>query len=122
MFSVLHMLHTMSKWSLCKEAIQLFHALKGEVLRVLLLVGIGLLLLQPDHPTAVLVAYSFGMSFLLIAAAHLARKILFRHLDMEELTREVFSDNNVAAAIVFLAVCLVIIALMFIMAAPLLKG
>lgn len=104
-----------------EEVISLYDTLKCEIIRVALLATVGLFLLKPDAATLSLVSYSFGLSFLLIAASHLARKILFRRMDMAVLADAAVKDKNVAAALIFIAICVVLVALMFVMAAPLLR-
>jgi hypothetical protein len=103
------------------ELCDLYRLFRNDLCRILLLAGIGLLLLEPDKPTISLVTYSFGLSFLLVAASHIARKILFRRIDIAAYAEDAKDTRNVGSAIVFLAVCLVLIALMYIMAAPLLR-
>lgn len=104
-----------------EEVVALYATLKCEIIRILILAAIGLTLLKPDAPTLALVSYSFGLSFMLIAASHLARKILFRRMDIATLADSALKEGNIAAAIVFSAICFVLIALMYIMAAPLLR-
>lgn len=104
-----------------EEIVALYTTLKCEIIRTLILVVIGLALLQPDQPTIALVTYSFGLSFLLVAASHITRKILFRRMDIATLADSALKEHNVAAAIVFAAICLVLIALMYFMALPLLR-
>lgn len=106
--------------ALLKELSTLWGALKDDLIRITLLAVLGLALLQPDAPTWSLVSFSFGLSFLLVAASHIARKILFKRIDLARVALTAVNEKNIAAGIVFLAVCLVLIALLFIMAAPLL--
>lgn len=103
------------------EVVALYNVFKCEIIRIAILIIIGLALLQPDKPTMALITYSFGLSFLLIAASHIARKILFRRMDIAELAQSAMKDQNLASAVVFAAICFVLVALMYIMAAPLLR-
>lgn len=103
------------------EASSLYQTFKCEIIRIIILLIIGLALLRPDDATLALVSYSFGLSFLLIAASHLCRKILFRRQDLAELADAALKEGNIAAALVFLSICISLIALMYFMAAPLLR-
>ena len=103
------------------EIVALYNVFKSELIRIALLVVIGIVLLQPDAATTALITYSFGLTFLLIAASHIARKILFRKLDIAVLAEAALKEHNLAAALVFVGICLTLIALMYFMALPLLR-
>lgn len=86
--------------------------------RVVILGGLGVLLLAPDSATWSLVRYSFGLAFFLILASHVTRRLLFSKLDLQELLRQGAEERNLPAAISGLAICAVLIAVMFIMSMP----
>jgi hypothetical protein len=58
----------------------------------------------------------------MFAIAHYARKALFPGIDTYELAVSAFSDKNVAAAMVFMAICFVLCSLLWILSGPLLRG
>ena len=103
---------------LLEELAALWTMFKSDLVRIALLAGLGLLLLQPDTPTLNLISYCFGLSVLLVAASHVLRKILFRRIDLVRLAEDALQNMNLAAAVVFASVCFVLVALMVIMALP----
>ena len=99
-----------------------WNKLKRESIRSGVLLVVGLLVLQPDLTTWQALSYVAGLCFLLFAVAHYARKALFPGIDTYTLAEDALHKGNLASALVFASICLVLCSLLFILSGPLLRG
>jgi hypothetical protein len=85
----------------------------NDVFRIMFLVGIcgGLLYLLDDTNIAIFQSLLAGM--FMVGGTHLTRRFLFNRLNLQEIALTAVRDNNMSAAIVFVAICLVLVAIMW---------
>lgn len=84
----------------------------GDLIRItalLVIVGIGLYLVDP---TNAVVFQATGIAMFLVGGTHLTRRILFHRIDLQSIALEAVKDNNFSAAVVFAAICGVLVAIM----------
>ncbi len=98
--------------------IELGTLIKRDLPRVLIMSLLGALMLQPDAATWTLIRYSFGLGVFLVVASHVMRRLLFPRIDLQALIESAQDNRNLPAAICAIALCAVLIAVMFIMAKP----
>jgi hypothetical protein len=58
------------------------------------------LMLAPDPGALFVVGYAVGIVAVAVIVSHFSRKLLLPYLDLEVLIREIYAENNIAAAIV----------------------
>lgn len=83
------------------------------MIRVAVLLGVtgaGLYLVDSAN---VAVFQSLGIGMFLVGGTHVTRRILFHKIDMQKVALEAVSERNLPAALVFLGMCGVIVAIMF---------
>lgn len=74
-------------------------------------VGYGLWLVDPANSV---IFQATGIGLFIVGGTHLTRRILFSKLDLQAIANKAIDDRNMAAAIVFAAVMLFLIAVVFI--------
>ena len=84
---------------ICQEFVLFFGAFRQDLVRISLLAGIGWYLLAPTPADAKLLTFSFGLTILALLVGHLARKIFFRHIDLEDYSRSALAGNQAAASV-----------------------
>lgn len=99
-----------------KEAPLLYKLFSKDILRITSLILLGFLLLGFDSSFLTMLKYALGLTTLLVAASHILRKLLFKHIDLESYSRSALQDGNIAAALVFMSVCFILGILMLISA------
>lgn len=91
----------------------MFRRLIGDVVKVfLLLVMTGAGLYYAD-PANVVVFQALGIGVFLVGGTHLTRRILFHKIDLQSIALEAVKENNFSAAVVFAAICGVLVSIMF---------
>lgn len=101
---------------------QLFGFAHRELTRVVLLVFIGLVFIVLSPYAAIetsIPALSpwglfLGGSFIIAALSHIMRRALFPQLDLQSIAKKAMTDSAVGAGLVFLGVCLVLAAFIFV--------
>ena len=74
-----------------------------ELLRLVPIIGLGLVFLHSDTGGIKLVLYMIGILLLICAAVHLLRKVLFPYLDLKEYTDKALESPQ-SAGMVFLGI------------------
>jgi hypothetical protein len=74
-----------------------------ELLRLVPIIGVGLVFLHSDTGGIKLVLYMIGILMLICAAVHLLRKVLFPYLDLKQYTDKALESPQ-SAGMVFLGV------------------
>jgi hypothetical protein len=77
--------------------------LAREFIRLLPIIGAGLVFLHSDTGGIKLVLYMIGILLLICAAVHLLRKVLFPYLDLKEYTDKALESPQ-SAGMVFLGI------------------
>lgn len=80
-----------------------------RILALLVVVGVGLYLVDPANAV---VFQATGIAMFLVGGTHLTRRILFHRLDLQTIAEEAVKDNNFSAAVVFAAICVVLVSIM----------
>jgi hypothetical protein len=101
---------------------QLLKTLQREFNRVSLLLALGLILILISPGLAeflMIPALSpwglfLGGSFFVAAMSHIMRRALFPKLDLQLIAIHAVKNNNIAAALIFLGVCVVLAAFLII--------
>lgn len=81
-----------------------------RVLVLLVLTGAGLIYADPAN---VVVFQALGIGIFLVGGTHLTRRVLFHRLDLQSIAQRAVDDVNFPAAVVFAAICGVLVAIMF---------
>ncbi len=81
-----------------------------KVLVLIIIAGIVLVQLDPSN-MAIVQAMLIGAFF--AGGTHITRKLLFPALDLQAIARKATEENNLGAAIVFAAVILFLVAVLF---------
>lgn len=79
---------------------------------VLLLVVTGVVLYRTDQANAA-VFQALGIAIFVVGGTHLTRRLLFPRIDLQDVALNAVKENNGSAALVFLAVCAVMVSVMF---------
>lgn len=69
-------------------------------------------LLYVIDATNLVVIQAFLIGTFLALGSHITRRILFPSLDLQEIARRAWQDNSMAAAVVFVGICLVLLGVM----------
>lgn len=85
-----------------------------DFLRVALLMFLAGVILFWADPANAVVFQSLGIGIFVVGGSHLTRRILFPRLDLQAIALRAVEENNFSAAVVFVAVCVVLVAIMFI--------
>jgi hypothetical protein len=81
----------------------------NEIFRLVFMVGMIALMFYPDFGALKTMSYVMGVFLAIAFIAHITRKYcLFNYIDMKSLVDAAINQRNIAAAIVFAAVCAVI--------------
>ena len=81
-----------------------------KVLVLLVLTGVGLIYVDPAN---VVVFQALGIGIFLVGGTHLTRRVLFHRLDLQSIAQRAVEEANFPAAVVFAAICGVLVAIMF---------
>lgn len=82
----------------------------NEVFRLAFMLGMIAFLFAPDYGAMKTMMYVMGVFLAIAFIAHVTRKYcLFNYIDMKKLVDSAVEQRNMAAAMVFAAVCAVII-------------
>lgn len=83
----------------------------NEIFRLVFMIGMIAALFYPDFAALQTMSYVLGVFLAIAFIAHITRKYcLFNYIDMKVLVDSAVNQRNTAAAIIFAAVCAVIIA------------
>lgn len=74
---------------------------------------IALLALIPMWAASQVIFYFIGAMSLVILATHLFRRLLFPYIDLREYAADALQNKNMASAIVFLSVALIMAVILF---------
>lgn len=85
----------------------------SDLFRYILLLGLVGFVLYKLDPANVVVFQALLIGMFLVGGTHLTRRILFHRLDLQSIATKAYKENNMAAAVVFASVCLVLVAIMF---------
>lgn len=81
----------------------------NEAFRLIFMLGLIVFLFYPDYGALKTMSYVLGVFLAIAFIAHITRKYcLFNYINMKDLAESALNQRNTAAAIVFSAVCAVI--------------
>lgn len=81
-----------------------------RVVVLLVLVGLGLYHLDPAN---IVVFQALLIGMFVVGGTHLTRRIMFHRLDIQKIALNAVKERCMASALVFTAICLVLVAIMF---------
>jgi len=85
----------------------------NDLYRVVMLIGVcGVLLYLMDEGN-IAIFQSLLAGMFMVGGTHLTRRLLFNRLDLQEVALEAIRNQNIPAAIVFVAICMLLIAIMW---------
>jgi hypothetical protein len=83
----------------------------NEVFRLTFMLGLIYVLMYPDFGAMQTMSYVMAVFLAIAFISHITRKYcLFNYIDMKQLVDSAILQRNIAAAIIFSAICAVIIA------------
>lgn len=84
-----------------------------DLLRVVVLLGVVGIVLYHLDPANIVVFQALLIGMFVVGGTHLTRRIMFHRLDIQKIALNAVKERCTASAVVFAAICMVLVAIMF---------